>query len=48
MPSGARGGEPDVYTVLTLIALLFALGATLYVGTRMVATFGTLLPPGGS
>jgi len=40
--------ENDVYTALTVVAFLFVLIATIYVGYRALALFGTLLPPGGS
>ena len=40
--------ENDVYTVLILVAFLFVLTATIYVGYRALMLFGTLLPPGGS
>jgi hypothetical protein len=41
-------GENDVYTALILVAFLFVLIATIYVGVRAQMLFGTLLPPGGS
>jgi hypothetical protein len=41
-------GENDVYTALILVAFLFVLTATIYVGYRAQMLFGTLLPPGGS
>lgn len=41
-------GENDVYTALILVAFLFVLGATIYVGYIAQSCFGTLLPPGGS
>ena len=51
-PGPSRGtqskAENDVYTVLVLIAFLFVLVATLYVGFRAVDLFGTILPPPGS
>ncbi|MGE3182709.1 MAG: hypothetical protein AB7N71_13845 [Phycisphaerae bacterium] len=40
--------ENDIYTGLIFAAFLFLLAATIYVGYKMVALFGTLLPPGGS
>ena len=40
--------ENDVYTVLIVVAFLFVLTATIYVGYRAQTLFGTLLPPGGS
>lgn len=40
--------ENDVYTVLIVVAFLFVLIATIYVGYRAQTFFGTLLPPGGS
>jgi len=44
----SRGGaENDVYTALILIAFLFVLVATIYIGYRAQTLFGTLLPPGG-
>lgn len=47
-PSGSRAGESDVYTVLMMVAFLFVLTATVFVGYRAQTLFGTLLPPGGS
>jgi flagellin-like protein len=41
-------GENDVYTALILVAFLFVLAATIYVGYIAQSYFGTLLPPGGS
>jgi hypothetical protein len=41
-------GENDIYTALILVAFLFVLTATIYVGFRAQMLFGTLLPPGGS
>ena len=41
-------GENDVYTALILVAFLFVLIATIYVGYKAQMLFGTLLPPGGS
>ena len=48
--SGASrvSGENDIYTVLMLVAFLFVLTATIYVGFKAQLLFGTLLPPGGS
>lgn len=47
--SGPRAtNESDIYTVLVLVAFLFVLAATVYVGYRAQTLFGTLLPPGGS
>jgi hypothetical protein len=50
-PVTSRGARPDadsdVYTVLMLIAFLFVLTATIYVGYRAVELFGTILPPPG-
>lgn len=40
--------ESDVYTVLMIVAFLFVLVATIYVGYRAYTFFGTLLPPPGS
>lgn len=39
--------DNDIYTVLLLIALLFLLGALVFVGYKTVTTFGGLLPFGG-
>lgn len=48
-PGSSRpAGENDVYTALLVIAFLFVLIATIYVGYRAQTLFGTLLPPGGS
>lgn len=48
----ARTSRPaadnDVYTALMVVAFLFVLAATLYVGTRAMILFGSLLPPPGS
>lgn len=45
----SRGSaDPDIYTALTVIAFLFLLTATVYVGYRAYSLFGDLLPPGGS
>ena len=48
----ARGSrlraENDVYTVLMLVAVLFLLLATMYVGFRAFTLFGTILPLPGS
>jgi flagellin-like protein len=41
-------GESDIYTALILVAFLFVLTATIYVGYRAQTLFGTLLPPAGS
>lgn len=40
--------ENDIYTALMLVAFLFVLAATFYVGYRALSLFGTLLPPPGS
>jgi len=40
--------ENDVYTALIVVAFLFVLTATIYVGYRAQTLFDTLLPPGGS
>jgi hypothetical protein len=40
--------ENDIYTVLIVVAFLFVLTATIYVGYRAQTLFDTLLPPGGS
>lgn len=48
-PGAARpSAEDDVYTALIIVAFLFVLTATIYVGYRAQTLFGTLLPPGGS
>ena len=51
-PSGAGSSRPssenDVYTALVVVAFLFVLTATIYVGYRAQTLFDTLLPPGGS
>lgn len=48
-PGVARpSAEDDVYTALIIVAFLFVLTATIYVGYRAQTLFGTLLPPGGS
>jgi flagellin-like protein len=41
-------GESDIYTALIVVAFLFVLVATIYVGYIAQTYFGTLLPPGGS
>jgi hypothetical protein len=41
-------GDNDIYTVLILVAFLFVLTATIYIGYIAQTYFGTLLPPGGS
>lgn len=41
-------GENDVYTALSVVAFLFVLAATAYVGYKVQTLFGTLLPPPGS
>jgi len=47
-----RGSRPraenDIYTVLALVAALFVLLATIYVGFRAFTLFGTILPLPGS
>ena len=45
-PAGPRA-DNDVYTVLTCVAFLFMLVATVYVGYRAVYLFETVLPPAG-
>jgi hypothetical protein len=40
--------ENDVYTALIVVAFLFVLTATIYIGYRAQTLFDTLLPPGGS
>lgn len=42
------GGENDIYTVLVVVAFLFVLAATIYVGNRAMTLFGSLLSPPGS
>lgn len=39
--------ESDVYTALLLVALLFILAGTAYVGYKAQTLFGTIIPPGG-
>jgi hypothetical protein len=39
--------ENDIYTALMVVAFLFGLAATLYVGFRAMSLFGTLVPPPG-
>lgn len=50
--AGPRGSRPraenDIYSALMLVAFLFMLAATVYLGYRATALFGSLLPPGGS
>ena len=47
--SGHSGNaEHDVYTALTVVAFLFVLLATIFVGYQSLTLFGTLLPPGGA
>lgn len=40
--------ENDIYTALIVVAFLFILTATIYVGFRAVTLFGGLIPPPGS
>ena len=51
-PGPTRGTGPraenDVYTALMVVAFLFVLAATVYVGYRAVTLFGSLWPPPGS
>ncbi len=47
--SGASpSSESDIYTVLIIVAFLFVIIATVYVGYRAMQLFGTVLPPGGA
>lgn len=39
--------DNDIYTALSLVAFLFILMATIFVGYRAMTLFGSLLPPGG-
>jgi hypothetical protein len=39
--------ENDIYTALMVVAFLFVLTATLYVGFRAMTLFGTVIPPPG-
>lgn len=41
-------GENDVYTALVVVAFLFVLTATGFVGYKAMMLFGAVLPPGGS
>ncbi len=41
-------GESDIYTALAVVAFMFVLAATIYVGYKVQSLFGTLLPPPGS
>ena len=46
---GARSkAENDIYTVLMLVAFLFVLAATVYVGFRAFTLFGNVIPMPGS
>ncbi len=45
--SGPRA-ENDIYTVMMVIAFLYALATTIYVAYKANSLFGSLLPPGGS
>ncbi len=40
--------DSDIYTALMLVAFLFVLVATIYVGYRAMTLFGSVLPPPGS
>ncbi|MBU0637492.1 MAG: hypothetical protein KKB50_01400 [Planctomycetes bacterium] len=47
-PSSSRPrADNDIYTALMVVAFLFVLVATVYVGYRATTLFGSLLPPGG-
>lgn len=46
--TGRPQAESDVYTALMLVAFLFVLVATIYVGYRAWTLFGGVLPPPGS
>ncbi|MGD8452956.1 MAG: hypothetical protein PVJ57_14145 [Phycisphaerae bacterium] len=46
--SSRPAAENDIYTALVVVAFLFVLAATLYVGARAMSLFGSLLPPPGS
>ncbi len=46
LPRGSA--ENDIYTALIVVAFLFVLTATIYVGFCAQTLFGTLLPPAGS
>jgi hypothetical protein len=46
--SSRSSADNDIYTALILVAFLFVLTATIFVGFRAQTLFGTLLPPGGS
>jgi hypothetical protein len=49
-PSGPQRAEPqtsNIYTVLIIIATVFAAMAAVYVGYRTFELFGTILPPAG-
>ena len=48
MGGAPRSSDNDVYTVLALVATLFVLVATIYIGYRSMSLCGTLLPAGGS
>jgi hypothetical protein len=48
--SGPQRAEPqtsNIYTVLIIIATVFAAVAAVYVGYRTFELFGTMLPPAG-
>lgn len=49
-PGGVSQPEADhdVYTVLVIVAFLFALTATIYVAYRAQTLFGSMIPSGGS
>ena len=42
-----QNAENDVYTALIVVAFLFVLLATIFVGYQALTLFGTLLPSGG-
>lgn len=44
----SSASDNDIYTVLIVVAFLFVLIATIYVGYRAQTLFGGLIPPGGS
>jgi hypothetical protein len=43
-----RASDNDIYSVLALVATLFVLTATIYIGYKSMALCGTLIPAGGS
>lgn len=44
----SSSSDSDIYTVLMVVAFLFTLIATIYIGFRAQTLFGSLIPPGGS